>query len=86
MLSVAVVVMAVLVIVAGRWVVRDRVIHPLIDRYGPMPMWLTMAIIAGVIVSRASRVDSTTVGLLQFLSLITFVRCILYLVWPRPRN
>jgi len=84
--AIVVTLIAVNAIVAGRWLIRDRVVRPLNDRYGPMPMWLVFAIIAGLIIWRLSRIDDSTIGMLHLLSLITFVICVVYLVWPRSRN
>ena len=86
MLGVLVLVLAVIALVAIRWQVRDRIIRPVNEKYGPIPLWLVFALIAAVVVSKASRLDSSTTGLLTLISLISFLACVLYLVWPRTRN
>lgn len=86
MLAVLGFVLAIVALVALRLVVRERVIHPLNEKYGPMPLWAIFALIAAVVVSKMSRLDSSTTGLLTLISLIAFLACVFWLLWPRARD
>jgi len=86
MLGIVVVVIVVLALVASRRLVREWVIRPVNERYGPIPWWLLFALIAVLVIWRAAQVDSSTSGMLHLSRLIVFLACIFYLIWPRAQD
>jgi hypothetical protein len=86
MLGIIVVVMLVAAIYASRGLVRERVIRPVTERYGPVPWCLLFALIAALVLWRWAQVDASPAGMLHLARLIVFLAIVFYLIWPRDRG
>jgi hypothetical protein len=83
MLGIVIVVVLLVALFASRGLVRERVIRPVIERYGPVPWWLLFALIAALVIWRWAQVDASTGGMLHLLRLIVLLACVFYIIWPR---
>jgi hypothetical protein len=86
MLGIVTVVVLLVALFASRGLVRERVIRPVIERYGPVPWWLLFALIAALVIWRWAQVDASPGGMLHLMRLIVFLATVFYLIWPRKRD
>jgi hypothetical protein len=83
--AIAVAALVVVVFAGVRLLLRTFVARPFTERFGSAP-WMPFfiaALVGAVTLSKLSRVDSSTGGILVAISLITFLSALAWLLWQR---
>jgi hypothetical protein len=64
MLGIVIAVVLLVALFASRGLVRERVIRPVTEKYGPVPWWLLFALIEALVIWRSAQVDASPGGML----------------------